>query len=235
MDRKAIAIVIDGPVASGKSTTARLVAERLGYRCIDSGAIYRALTLKALRQCVDIQDEAAMGRLVLSTEVDLTQKDRKLTVLLDGEDVSEQIRLPEVTNSVAPVSEMKSVREIIVQRQRELGKDKAIVMEGRDTGTVVFPDAELKIFLTADIRERAKRRHLELKSKGIHVAVNELEEDIRERDRRNVQRKYGPERRSEDAQLLDTTGLTVDEQVDRIVQMAEELIQNKSKGEDTLS
>ncbi len=235
MDRKAIAIVIDGPVASGKSTTARLVAERLGYRCIDSGAIYRALTLKALRQCVDIQDEAAMGRLVLSTEVDLTQKDRKLTVLLDGEDVSEQIRLPEVTNSVAPVSEMKSVREIIVQRQRELGKDKAIVMEGRDTGTVVFPDAELKIFLTADIRERAKRRHLELKSKGIHVAVNELEEDIRERDRRNVQRKYGPEKRSEDAQVLDTTGLTVDEQVDRIVQMAEELIQNKSKGEDTLS
>ena len=235
MDRKAIAIVVDGPVASGKSTTARLVAERLGYRCIDSGAIYRALTLKALRQCVDIQDEVAMGRLVLSTEVDLTQKDRKLTVLLDGEDVSEQIRLPEVTNSVAPVSEMKSVREIIVQRQRELGKDKAIVMEGRDTGTVVFPDAELKIFLTADIRERAKRRHLELKSKGIHVAVNELEEDIRERDRRNVQRKYGPEKRSEDAQVLDTTGLTVDEQVDRIVQMAEELIQNKSKGEDTLS
>jgi len=224
---KKIIIAIDGPAASGKSTTAKRVADRLGYLHIDTGAMYRAMALKVLRSNISPTDTASIARLTDSTTVRLVQSehsDGKLRVELDGQEVSDEIRLPEVTNIVSAVSLVPEVRALMVKEQRAMGINGGIVLEGRDIGTVVFPNAELKIFMKADSRERARRRLKELEAKGISVPLETLEREILERDSIDSQRELSPLRKADDAIELDTTHLTIDQQVDFIVEKAKQII-----------
>jgi CMP/dCMP kinase len=223
---KKIIIAIDGPAASGKSTTAKVVARYLGYLHIDTGAMYRAMALKVLRARIPSHDIHAIEELAKSTSVRLATKEgNKVRVELDGKEVSGEIRLPEVTKSVSAVSAIRAVRNLMVKEQRAMGKEGGIVLEGRDIGTVVFPNAELKIFLTADVRERAKRRMKELASTSIQVSVDDLEKEIIERDKIDSERELSPLRKAHDAVELNTTNLSIDQQVEFIVQKAKEIIQ----------
>ncbi|MDD8019419.1 MAG: (d)CMP kinase [Bacteroidota bacterium] len=225
---KKIIIAIDGPAASGKSSTAKLVAEKLGYLHIDTGAMYRAMALKVLRHNVSPENSAAIALLAQQTSVRLISNSRgvqKVKVELDGKEVSEEIRSPKVTNIVSPVSTVPEVRALMVKEQRAMGSEGGIVLEGRDIGTVVFPKAELKIFMLADARERSRRRQKELGEKNVSISVDELEKEILERDRIDSQRSVSPLRKAEDAIELDTTHLSIEEQVEFIVKKAKEIIQ----------
>ena len=185
-----IIIAIDGPAGSGKSTTARLVAQKLGYTYIDTGAMYRALTLKVIESNVDPNDEDSIVKLAENTRIDLIYENGNLKVILDNRDVSDKIRTPEVTSLVSVVSAHPKVRDIMVKKQRELGKDGGVVIDGRDIGTVVFPNADLKIFMTADVKERAKRRQKELKAQGFEIEIEKLIKEIEERDEFDSEREY---------------------------------------------
>jgi len=219
---KKLIIAIDGPAASGKSTTAKLVASRLGYLHVDTGAMYRAMTLKVIEHGVDPRDEKAVAKLAAGTRIALVPADGVLKVKLDGVDVSERIRRPDVTGAVSAVSMVPAVRQLMVKEQREMGRAGAIVLEGRDIGTVVFPDADLKIFMIAHSRERALRRGRELAAQGIPAELEELEKQIVERDKKDTTRVLSPLSQATDAIVLDTTALTVEEQVDFIVKKAKE-------------
>ncbi len=221
---KKIIIAIDGPAASGKSTTAILVAAQLGYLHIDTGAMYRAITLKVLRNNIPVHDKEKIAELTKVTSVRLVSNGTKIKVVLDGEEVSEEIRLPEVTNSVSPVSTVPEVRTLMVIEQRAMGNDGGIVLEGRDIGTIVFPKAELKIFMLANERERAERRKKELFGKGIDITIDELVKEILERDRIDSERSVSPLRKADDAIELDTTQLTIEQQVEFIVAKAKKII-----------
>jgi len=211
-----LVIAIDGPAASGKSTTAKLVAERLGYIHLDTGAMYRAITLKVLRAGIRPEDEEAIALLVRSTHVELRQAGAAAHVLLDGEDVSANIRTPEVTRAVSAVSSQRAVRSVMVREQRRMGERGGIVLEGRDIGTVVFPDADVKFFLIAGIEARARRRAEELRLSGREADAALLAQEIRERDALDSSRQESPLKRAADAIEVDTSDLTIDEQV-RIV------------------
>jgi len=224
---KKIIIAIDGPAASGKSTTAKLVAAQLGYLHIDTGAMYRAMALKVLRNKIAPNDSEKVAALANNTTVRLVSNNGKVRVLLDGEEVSDEIRLPEVTNIVSPVSTVSEVRKLMVNEQRAMGNESGIVLEGRDIGTVVFPKAELKIFMLADARERALRRKKELDAKGVAVSLIELEKEILERDRIDSERAVSPLRKAEDAIELDTTSLSIKQQVEFIVAKAKNIINSK--------
>ncbi len=220
-------VAIDGPASSGKSTTAKLLAEKLGYLYIDTGAMYRAITLLAIRhKILDNQEEI----IKLTKEIDIQLKFEKgqTLVFVDGVDVSEEIRSMEVSNQVSPISKIEEVRNIMVQKQRSMGKNGGVVMEGRDITTVVFPDADIKIFLNATIEERANRRVKEYHSKGINISFDQVVENIRERDRIDSSREVSPLRKSEDAIEIDTTNLTIDEQVNLIFQKVKEIISNRN-------
>ena len=217
---KRLVIAIDGPAGSGKSTTARLVAKALGYLHVDTGAMYRAVTLKFLRNGVRPDDAAAVTALLQKTRVELKKTGETLQVLLDGEDVSKEIRTPEVSRATSAVSSLRQVREVMVREQRALGTDGGIVLEGRDIGTVVFPDADLKIFLVAGLEERARRRMEELRAQGVQADLPSILTDMRERDRLDSTRTESPLRRAADAAEVDTTGLTIEAQVERIVGLA---------------
>jgi cytidylate kinase len=219
-----LTIAIDGPAASGKSTTARLVARRLGYLHIDTGAMYRAMTLQVLRRSVDPSDAAAVGRVAAETRVTLVPADPSAHVLLNGEDVSEAIRRPDVTAAVSAVSRVPAVREVLVREQRALGREGGVVMDGRDIGTVVFPDADMKVFMVAGIEERALRRQRELRAAGIEVPLATLVHEIEARDRQDAGRDVSPLRRAPDAVDVDTSVLSIDEQVAFVVRKAEAII-----------
>lgn len=221
---KKIVIAIDGPAASGKSTTAKLVAERLGYIHIDTGAMYRAMTLKILERAVSVMDRNLVGSIAENSEVRLENRNGKLVILLDGNDVSKKIRTPEVTSHVSLVSSYPEVRKVLVREQRKMSLEGGVVLEGRDIGTVVLPDADLKIFMVASIAERAKRRMTELHSSGFPVSSEELEREIEERDRKDASRETSPLSRAEDAFELDTTTLSIAQQVEFIVERARKLI-----------
>ncbi|RKY66005.1 MAG: (d)CMP kinase [Candidatus Latescibacterota bacterium] len=223
-------VAIDGPAASGKSTTARLVAERLGYRWVDTGAMYRALALKVVREKIKPWEEGRLREMLGRTEVRLEEGDGGLRVLLDGEDVTDLVRSPEVTRAVSWVCALPFVREAMVQLQRRMAAGGGVVMEGRDIGTVVVPDAEVKVFLDADVRERARRRWRELREKGMDVSLEDVERELEERDRKDSAREHSPLRRAPDAILVDTTNLSVEEQVERIVRMVKAYVQAAGKG-----
>jgi cytidylate kinase len=225
---KKLVIAIDGPAASGKTTTSKLTARRLGYLHIDTGAMYRAMTLKILETGVDIADTAAVARVAATTAIRLERSGDDLRVLLDGADVTSKIRSQAVTRNVSAVSMLKDVRDVMVREQRRMGADGGIVLEGRDIGTVVFPGADLKIFMIADVAERARRRKLELEREGQAVAIEDLVRDIDERDRKDSQRDISPLMRAEDAIVLDTSALTIEQQVDFIVGKAEELLRTQA-------
>lgn len=222
-----IIIAIDGPAASGKSTTARLVAKQLGFLYVDTGAMYRAVALKVLERGFDVSDAESVSQLVEKTEVRLVQSKEGLRVFLDGRDVTEKIRKPEVSDAASAVSAIPKVREVLVREQRKMGESGGIVVDGRDIGTVVFPDADLKIYMVADVEERAKRRQRELLQKGGARApdLNVLMQDIQERDKRDSSRALSPLKKAVSAIELDTTNLTIEGQVEFVLREAGKLIQ----------
>ena len=214
---KKILIAIDGPAGSGKSTTARLVAKRLGYTYVDTGAMYRAVTLKVLTSKISPSDESRVVELAEQSRLDLLSDHTDLRVILDGNDVTDQIRSEDVTKNVSLVSSYPGIRKLMVDRQREIGARKGCVVDGRDIGTVVFPDAELKFFMTADIMERARRRQLELSSKGTELPIVQVVHELKTRDMKDSTRETSPLRKADDAVEIDTTNMTIDEQVGKIL------------------
>jgi len=216
-----IKIAIDGPAGAGKSTLARLLGAKLGIPYIDTGAIYRALALKAFRMGISEDDEENLAKLAKELKIEFKRDDRGMRVYLDGEDVSEAIRTPEITRLSSPVSKHPKVRVALLELQRKLAENGG-VMEGRDIGTVILPDADVKIFLTASAKVRAMRRYLELKEKGYNVNLEDLEREIEERDRRDSTRSVAPLRMAEDAILLNTDNLTIEEMVEEALRIIRE-------------
>ncbi len=214
-------IAIDGPAGAGKSTVAKLAAARLGYTYIDTGAMYRACALAVLRAGVDPQDEAAVTQIAAGCHIRMENQDGVYRYYLNEEDVSEAIRTPEVTVAVTPVSATAGVRQYMVAEQRRMAASGRVVLDGRDIGSKVLPDADCKIFLTASVAERAKRRWLEMQTKGYALSLEEVEADIVRRDTCDSTRKESPLVRVPDAVLLDTSDMEIDEVVGKIVAMAE--------------
>ena len=218
-----ITIAIDGPAASGKSTVAKKVAKALDYIYIDSGAMYRALTLKALKSKINVYDEESLVEMTKNAKIEI--KDHR--IYLDGEDVSEAIRGIDVTNNVSTVCSYEGVRKEMVELQKSYGGIGGIVMDGRDIGTTVFPNAELKIFQIASVEQRAQRRFLENTAKGIACDLEVLKKEIEERDYKDSTREISPLRKASDAIVLDTSFLTPEEAVQKIVDLAKEIIERE--------
>lgn len=214
---KSLVVAIDGPASSGKSTTAKLVAQRLGFMYLDTGAMYRAVALKIYRSGIELTDRKALQELLEHTVVEQVSNSEGVHFLLDGEDVSDDIRTPEISLWVGPVSEHALIREKLVAWQREIGKRGGIVADGRDIGTVVFPDAGVKVYLSADPHVRALRRQKELTARGIVQSVEEVEQALVARDQRDSSREHSPLRKASDAVEIDTTHLTIGDQVDRVL------------------
>ncbi|MDR7523491.1 MAG: (d)CMP kinase [Armatimonadota bacterium] len=219
MDRQGLVVTIDGPTAAGKSTVARGVARRLGLRYVDTGAMYRAVALAAIRRGIDPTDGGALGALAESVTVRFESGPSGDRVCLDGEDVTAAIRAPEVSAAASVVSTVPRVRAAMVAQQRALAASGGVVMEGRDIGTVVLPDAEVKVFLDATLETRAKRRHDELRARGVEIDIEEIKRQEAERDRRDETRALAPLRPAADAVILDTTAMTVDEVIDAVVRL----------------
>ena len=215
-----LVIAIDGPAAAGKSTTAKLVARELGYLYIDTGAMYRAMGLKARRLGIPFSDLAAIARMAEGTAIGQRPSDGGVATLLDGEDVSAAIRTPEISQAASDVSTIPAVRRRLVKLQQQLGRDGGVVMEGRDIATVVFPHADLKVFMRASISERARRRQAELVAQGIATDAAELERQIAARDKQDSERSDSPLACVADACVIDTTGLSIEQQVARVVELA---------------
>ncbi|WP_079530145.1 (d)CMP kinase [Halobacillus hunanensis] len=212
-----LAIAIDGPAAAGKSTVAKRVAHQLSYIYIDTGAMYRSLTLKAIRLGADLEKETELADLLKTTDIELIQKHDGQHVMMDDQDVSLDIRTNEVTSQVSIVAKHREVREEMVKRQQELVEERGVVMDGRDIGTHVIPDAEVKIFMIASVEERAERRHKENLEKGFTSDLDQLKMEIRKRDEIDSKRETAPLVKAEDAIEVDTTSLTIDEVVSQIV------------------
>ncbi len=212
-------LTVDGPSGSGKGTVARLVAARLGWRFLDSGALYRLLALAAEKRAVSWHDEAALSALALALEVEFVggNADNEPTVMLSGEDVSLAIRSESCGNNASKVAALPGVREALLARQRAFRERPGLVADGRDMGTVVFPDAGTKVFLEASPEERAARRHKQLKEKGIDASLRDLVKEIAERDTRDRVRCVSPLKPAEDARVIDTTSLSIDEVVDQVL------------------
>ncbi|MCP8616717.1 (d)CMP kinase [Salirhabdus salicampi] len=222
MSKGKIAIAIDGPAAAGKSTVAKIVAKRLTYVYIDTGAMYRAITLKALQTGVDVEDEEGLKELLLNTNISFRQSEEEQIVLLDNEDVTTDIRNQAVTTQVSIVAKHRSIREEMVNRQKRLAEHRGVVMDGRDIGTHVIPDAEVKIFLIASVEERALRRHHENVKKGFPSDLAQLKDEISQRDKLDSQREVAPLIKADDAIEIDTTSLSIEEVADRILLIADE-------------
>lgn len=222
---KKLVIAIDGPAASGKSTTARLIAEQLGYLYIDTGAMYRAMTLKVLQRNLNPNQEEEIARLAEDTSIRLERDGGGLKVFLDNQDVTQAIRSQAVTRGVSSVSTIKKVRDVMVREQRRMGASGGIVVEGRDIGTVVFPNADLKVFMVANVEERARRRQKDLRAQGADVPLQQLMDEIIERDWKDSHRDISPLRRADDAVVLDTSSMTIEQQVKFIVERAKSFVE----------
>ena len=220
MKRKRIKIAIDGPAGSGKSTTAREVAKRLNYIHIDSGAMYRAVTLKAIKLKIPTEDSDRIIEIASSISLQFKNVDSQFFIYMNGKDISGLIRTPGISNAINSVAANPEVRKILVKKQQQLGRSGGIVMDGRDIGTVVFPDAELKIYLQADAKERARRRFDEFKSKGIVISFEKVLEEVNTRDNADLSRKYGPLKIAPDAIVIDTTRFTIEEQIEKVYRLA---------------
>jgi len=219
-----IIIAIDGYVATGKSTTAKGVAARLNYLHIDSGAMYRALAWYLLEIGLHSPDEAALQQVLQTFALHLEREGQEMVVYLGDKRLTEELRRPEVASFASVISTIPVVREKMVAEQRRLGKGGGIVMDGRDIGTVVFPEAELKVFMVADLEARARRRYEELRQRGYPVTLEEVKAEIAERDRRDETRSISPLRRAPDAKVLDTTHLTIPQQIEQVVSWAQACI-----------
>jgi len=212
-------VAIDGPAASGKSTTAKMVAKKLEMTYLDTGAMYRAATLALLRSNTDLDDYDSVCQVVDELELEIYDKGSKTIVKLDGEDISQAIRSLPVTENVSAVSAMKYVRQTMVEIQRNIGKKTNCVVEGRDIGTVVFPDAEFKIFMVADVNMRAKRRFKDLYEMGENRSFQEVLADLKSRDEKDSTRAYSPLQKADEAIEIDTSMLSIDQQVEKIINL----------------
>ncbi|NLY11899.1 MAG: (d)CMP kinase [Firmicutes bacterium] len=206
-------IAIDGPAGAGKSTIARMIAERLGLLYIDTGAMYRALTYMVLANNVDPNNEKQIAELIKKFDFEI----RSDEIFLAGQNITRKIREPEVTANVSLVASHFAVRQALVDLQKQIAQQDNVVMDGRDIGTCVMPDADLKIFLKASVKERARRRALELARRGFSFKLEEIEEQIRERDTKDSNREISPLRKAEDAFEIDTTDLTIEEVVEQVL------------------
>jgi cytidylate kinase len=216
-------ITIDGPAASGKSTVARLLAERLGISFLDTGAMYRAVTLAAIEAGVDMSDEGKLLGVLDSQKFQFAVREGRMVVFIDGVDVTEQIRQPKVTANARYIASTAKMREKLVEMQRQFAqREKKIVTEGRDQGTVAFPDADVKFYLTADAAERAKRRQIELRAKGGIENLEQIQNAIKERDKSDENRAVGPLKPAEDAIVVDTTDLSIEEVVEQLLSYVED-------------
>lgn len=221
MERQAFNIAVDGPAGAGKSTIARLVAGKLGFVYVDTGAMYRAIALFCLRKGIDPGDEKAVSEAVPEAEITICHQDGVQQVMLDGENVSGLIRTEEVGNTASTVSAYPAVRAHLLKLQQDLAASTNVIMDGRDIGTCVLPGAQAKVFLTASARVRAMRRFKELKEKGVMCNLEEIEQDIIERDQKDMNRKIAPLKQAEDAVLVDGSEMTIDQVVAAIIQVAE--------------
>jgi cytidylate kinase len=221
---KHVVIAIDGPAGSGKSSTAKQVAARLGILHLDTGAMYRAITLKCLRGRIPYQDHAKIAALLKDTSISFSGSAPAMRVWMDGEDITEAIRSDDVTKNVSDYCAVPVVRTVLVDLQRKIGSGQSVVCEGRDIGTVVFPKAELKFYMVASVEERARRRQKDFAAMGIVKTIAELSAEINERDRKDSSRSNSPLCKAKDAEEIDTTSLTLDEQIKFIVDKARKLI-----------
>lgn len=228
MKRRHPIVAIDGPVGVGKSSVASTLAQRLGFLYIDTGAMYRAVTLKCLRAQIDLNNRPLAAQIALQTRIQLVRSGGGLKVLCDGEDVTEAIRAPEVSAATSPVADNPQVRERLVALQQEMGRGGGVVMEGRDITTVVFPDAEIQIYLDADPPVRAERRYRELIAKGKKVTLEQTLADLLERDRRDRERPVGALTIAEKAQVVDTTTQTQEQVIDTLERIVEDWIQRQT-------
>lgn len=217
-----INIAIDGPAGAGKSTIARKVAEQLSYIYVDTGAMYRAMALYLHRKGIDAEDEEMIAKVCGDAQISIEFQNGEQAVILEGENVNPYLRTQEVSEMASRSSAVKEVREHLVELQRKLAREKNVVMDGRDIGTVVLPAAQVKIYLTASVGVRAKRRFMELKEKGETVSFEEIAEEISQRDHRDMTRKVSPLRKAEDAVLVDSSDMSIDEVTACILQIIEE-------------
>ncbi len=219
-----LTLALDGPAGAGKSTIARLLAKRLGILYLDTGAMYRAVGLKACRAGISTRDEAAVAEMLKDTRLDILFESENQRILLDGEDVSQAIRTPEASLAASDVSALPVVRLRLVELQREIAAHQPLILDGRDIGTFVLPDAPFKFFLTADPAERARRRLLDLQARGDQSAtLEQVREDMDYRDRQDSQRSLAPLKQADDAILVDTTSLNIDQVVDTILNEIEKV------------
>lgn len=223
---KKIKITIDGPAASGKSTAARLVAQKLGYLYVDTGAMYRAFTLAIIQKKIDMTDKYSIIELAKKIEINLVTTENGTKTFLNGNDVTEEIRLPLVNKIISIISSYPEIREVMVNKQRELANDGGVVMDGRDIGTAVLPNAEVKIYLDASLDERANRRYKELKEKGVNINFEEVKSEILHRDKIDSSRQVSPLKPADDAFIIDTSDLKIYDQVRQILEKVNEVIQN---------
>ncbi|WP_017755603.1 (d)CMP kinase [Calidifontibacillus oryziterrae] len=221
---KKISIAIDGPAAAGKSTVARQIAKECSYIYIDTGAMYRAITYKALKHKINLEDEQSLVELLEKTRIELQPNGEVQRVLVDGDDVTEEIRSNEVTNNVSNVAKLAGIRKLMVERQQQMAVGGGVVMDGRDIGTHVLPNAEVKVFMVASVEERAKRRYEENLQKGFQVDLEKLKEEIAMRDKVDSERTIAPLKKAVDAIEIDTTSLTIDQVIDKIIQLIKERI-----------
>ncbi|WP_152654634.1 (d)CMP kinase [Oceanobacillus sp. CFH 90083] len=225
---ESISIAIDGPAAAGKSTVAKRIAKKLGIIYVDTGAMYRALTYQALQEKLDLEDEQAVMKILNQIDIRLMQHEEGQRVFINEKDVSEVIRYPDVTASVSIIAKHPLVRKKMVSAQQELAQDHSVVMDGRDIGSHVLPDADVKIFLIASVEERAKRRFEENKQKGIPTDLHTLEQEIEKRDQLDSTREASPLVKAEDAIELDTTSLSIDDVTEKILAICQPFIKKRS-------
>ncbi len=225
MNNSVINVAIDGPGGAGKSTSARAAAKEMGYIYVDTGALYRAVGVNALRKNIDTKDKTAVAASLEGISVDLVFENGEQKVLLNGEDVSVEIRTPPASMAASDVSAVPAVRAFLFDLQRDIASRNNCIMDGRDIGTVVLPDARVKIFLTASAEERAQRRFKELQAKGSTVSYQAVLDELIERDYNDSHREIAPLKPAEDSVLLDTTGVSLEEQVQKIISIIKEKVQ----------
>ena len=214
---KNFVIAIDGPAGAGKSTVAKIIANKLNFLYVDTGAMYRVLTLKAMKEKIPWDDKEKLIEMAKNTEIELYQDGEKYRVFMDGKDVSEEIRKEEVSKNTSYIASILEIRKILWEKQRNFREKYDIVMEGRDIGTKVFPDAQIKIYLDASVEERAKRRYLQLKEMGIEEDIEKIKKEIIERDKKDKNREIAPLIKTDDYYYIDTTDLAIDQVVEKIM------------------
>ena len=227
--RKRLTIAIDGPSGAGKSTVARALSKRLDYLYIDTGAMYRTVALRAKEKGISPENELALSQLASSLDIAFVTEGEQTHIFCDGEEMTGAIRTPEISRLASSISRQKRVREALVRMQREIGKEGGVILEGRDIGTVVFPDADVKFYLDAETDERARRRYHEMVQKGVNVDLKETQEELAQRDHSDMHRNHSPLKKANDAVFIDSTHRSVEEIVEEMVR----IVKAKAKGRET--